>query len=79
MSEPDFISQNGEAIAANRLVWFKARARAAEAKGATWHRLSVHPEIGGLILYEGWKKKPLDADGNLDEGEPHWQLSAITS
>jgi hypothetical protein len=73
--EPDFLSQNGESITHTRLQWFAERAKAAEAKGATWHRFSVHPDIGGLILYEGWKQKPVDDDGNLNEGKPRWQFS----
>lgn len=76
-AEPDFLSQNGDLKSGpEQMDWYLARRAEAVAKGARWHRYSFHPEIKYLILYEGWHVMPVDADGNLDEGEPRWQMSA---
>lgn len=76
-TEPDFLSQNGQPMQPyERLKWWSQRASEATAKGAQWHRFAIHPEQDNLILYEGWRVMPVDADGNLDEGEPKFQFTA---
>jgi hypothetical protein len=73
--EPDFLSQNGDLSDEATLAWYIARRKEATAAGATWHRFSRHPELRDLILYEGWRECPVDENGDLDEGQPRWQIS----
>ena len=71
-TEPDFLSQCGEALTpGQRREWFRFEAFQAEEKGATFHRYSVHPDIPNLILYEGWKERP------DEQGEQRWQFVAV--
>jgi hypothetical protein len=77
--EPDFLAQNGDCeSSAAMFAWFKKQRENAEAKGATHHRYSVHPEQRSLILYEGWREPPWNDDGLLMEGAPRWQISAVS-
>jgi hypothetical protein len=84
MSEPDFLFQCGEPLTAGeRRKWFFDRRVEAMAKGASHHRFSVHKTLPDLILYEGWREAPCrrmeDGIVRLDEGEPRWQLSPVSS
>jgi hypothetical protein len=77
--EPDFLAQNGDCKSSTEmLAWFRERRAAAEAKGATHHRFSTHPEHKTWQLYEGWRQAPFNDDGILMEGAPRWQLSIFT-
>ena len=77
MAEPDFLSQAELTPGSREQVdWMKARAKEAEAKGARWHRWSRDPINPRLILHEAWPVRPVDVHGNLDEGEPRFQISA---
>jgi hypothetical protein len=79
MSDPDYIAQTAEcATPQQRQTWLVARVAAARERGITFSRATVSDD-GALLLYEGWKDRPLDKEGNLDQGEPRWQLSAVTS
>lgn len=67
--EPDFIAQCGEPMTPEeRMSWLKKRANEANAKGATFHRASIHPEQPDLTLLESWKVAP------EDQGKPRWQM-----
>ena len=69
--EPDFLSQNGEALTDDeRRAWFKARSAEAYEQGAVMARYSIHETIPNLALFEAWKIAP------QSQGEPRWQLVA---
>ena len=69
--EPDFIAQTGEPMTVEeKREWIRRGCRNAEAKGATFHRASVHPEHADLLLLESWKVRP------EDQGEPRFQFCA---
>jgi hypothetical protein len=76
-SEPDFLAQNQFEVPGGRdfCDWLSVHAGEAKLKGASWYRCSHHQTIPGLYLFEGWHVRPVDADGNLDEGEPRWPMS----
>lgn len=70
--EPDFLSQNGEPLTEDQeREWVRERVREGEERGAIWYRVSKHPTMANLILYEGWKIRP------VLEGEPRWQMAAV--
>ncbi len=67
--EPDFISQTAEPMEPKqRLDWFRWRASEAAQKGATFFRFSYHPEQTDILLFEGWKIRP------IYQGEPGFQM-----
>jgi hypothetical protein len=74
---PDFISQSSKSRSSKEMLeWFRDRGREATTKGATHHRFSTHPSNRCWTLYEGWKERPYNDAGQIDEGEPRWQLSS---
>lgn len=76
MIEPDFLSQTAEAkTPEQRAEWAIARSREARAAGASWWRFTFR-RAENLLLFEGWLKRPTDADGNLYEGAPRFQYAA---
>ncbi|MBB4377333.1 hypothetical protein [Bradyrhizobium sp. SBR1B] len=59
--KPKFFSQSGEPMTPDqRREWGRKRVDEARAEGATFHRLSVHPDLPDLVLHEGWIAKPED-------------------
>lgn len=70
--EPIYLAQNGENLTDEQVrKWFRDRAQEAHEKhGCTAFRYSIHDDIPGLILIEGWTEQP-------DEyGQQRWQLTA---
>lgn len=68
--EPEFIAQNGDTKTQEEArEWFAEMAHAAKKEGCTFGRMSVHPTMPNLILYEGWKVAP------KDQGDIRWQLT----
>lgn len=54
--------------------WFRTAQAEATTEGMTWFRFSVHSQHSGLILIEGWPRKPKDAgpqNWSLQEEPPH--------
>lgn len=69
MTEPIFVAQTAEAEhLENPLSWWKAQAREAVAKGATWPRFSWR-EDGSALLIEAWAERP------SDEGPQRWAMT----
>lgn len=55
---PNYAAQNVIHDFEERKAWIKARADEAKLVGCTWPRITGHPTINGLILFEAWKVKP---------------------
>lgn len=66
---PDYIAQCGEPMSGEeRQKWISARVAEASQKGCQACRLTMHPEIPSLILFEAW------ANRHAKQGDPEWQL-----
>lgn len=49
--------------------WIERHSDLATQEGATFARVSTHPDDESLILFEAWKTKP------EDQGELRWSLT----
>jgi hypothetical protein len=77
MRDPDYLAQTAEPTTKEgRRQWIEARRDEARTEGVTHARLSWDAHLN-LILFEGWKVRPVDEDGNLDEGTPRFQFAAL--
>jgi hypothetical protein len=72
IKSPLYIAQCGEPMDGdNRAAWIAMRAAEAVAAGCTFSRVSQHPTIPSLTLFEAWASA-----APSEIGEPEWQLTA---
>ena len=71
MAEPGFIRQCSDPMTdAERHSWIEQCVKEATGLDVVLCRVTAHPEISDLILFEGWKEQP------EDQGEPRFQLKS---
>lgn len=70
---PDYKAQVGEALDDdNRTAWIAMRAAEASREGCIFARVSRHPTMENLTLFEAWTSILPD-----QLGEPEWMLTAV--
>lgn len=72
MTEPFFVEQSQHDDEGAARAWLQASADRARLEGATWLRSSWSEELPGLVLVEGWKRRP------KIEGAPRWSIKEAT-
>ena len=67
MAEPEMIFQTviSEQDEDARRVWWLARGDEARERGMTWLRCSYHHDQPEILLFEAWRERPSEGEGEL--------------
>ncbi len=69
--EPVYVRQSGDELTDEQSYqWFRDAWREAQREGCTHWRMSGHPDIPNLRLFEGWIERP------DEEGDQRWALTS---
>jgi hypothetical protein len=76
MIEPIYVRQAAESMSIpERRAWLTEAGKEAAAKGATFCRYSMHPDIPDLVMVEGWSASVSEVMAAGGQGEPRWALT----